>query len=87
MLDDIKLALRLMDDTFDREIEYLIEAAKADLKAAGISKEQDHLTDVSALIHQAIILYSKANFGQIDEKYTKAYEHLKTTIRLSIIGR
>ena len=81
MLDKIKLALRLADNSFDVEIKALIEACKADLKIAGVVDIQDN----NPLFLQAATLYCKGHFGYADisEKYLQAYESLKTPLRLA----
>ena len=78
MLDVIKLSLRLTSDAYDKEIEFLIKAAEGDLLAAGID-----VKDI--LAEQAIILYVKGHFDFAGdgERYLKAYESLKTPLRLT----
>lgn len=62
MLDAVKIALRIKTNAYDEELKLLIEAAKLDLKIAGVvlpassSNEDD-------LIKIAIITYCKMNFG------------------------
>ena len=70
MLERAKLALRIKTDAFDGEITDLIDAARADLKIAGISiiDEQD------PLLIRAVITYCRANFGQPDD-----YDRLKAS--------
>lgn len=82
MLEKVKLALRLKGSAFDKEIEGLLAAAKADMCLAGIAfaNEVDH-----PLIERAIILYCKGNFGYIEggERFIKAYDLLKTSLALA----
>ena len=81
MLEQIRLALRLTDNTFDDEINSLIAACKMDLKLAGVVSVQDN----DPLVLQAATLYCKGHFGfaDIGEKYLQIYESLKTPLRLA----
>ncbi len=65
----VKLALRVVTNDFDEEIEDLIDAACLDMGIAGIVD-----TDTTdPLIIRAVITYCKMNFGEPDE-----YERLKS---------
>lgn len=82
MLEKIRLALRIKNESFNSEIAGLIEAAKADLKLSGVNK----ISDTDALIIRAVTLYCKAHFGLNNgdsEKYQKAYDSLKNHLCLS----
>lgn len=68
MLEKVKLALRLKTAAFDAEIQDLIDAALADLKLAGITKEDQE----DPLIIRAVVTYCRANFGSPDD-----YQQLK----------
>lgn len=63
MLEKVKLALRLKTAAFDAEIQDLIDAALADLKLAGITKEDQE----DPLIIRAVVTYCRANFGSPDD--------------------
>lgn len=82
MLQKIKDALRVNGTDLDEEIQDLIEAAKADLRLAGITKDE---TD--PLIIRAITIYCKAHFGYEEpaqaELFMKSYQALKTHLALS----
>ena len=85
LLDDVKMALRITSSAFDNEIEGLIEAAKADLRLSGVSdaKVKD---DGDPLIHRAIVVYCKANFGYDNpeaERFQQSYDMLKAHLTLS----
>lgn len=67
-----KLALRITTSAFDDEISGLIDAAKLDLKIAGVSKTQTDETD--PLVERAVITYVKCHFGAPDE-----YDRLKAS--------
>lgn len=80
-LDDVKVALRVSNTSFDDEIADIIAAAKLDLTEAGAINTDE--TD--KLVKRAITLYAKANFGMSNpdmEKYHKAYERIKITMSL-----
>lgn len=81
MLEKVKLALRIKNNSFDAEIKDLIEEAKLDLKTSGVIaiKEEDNL------IQKAIKVYCKANFGldnKDSEKYQSSYDSIKNKLAL-----
>lgn len=82
MLQKIKDALRVSGSALDEEIQDLIEAAQADLRLSGITKDE---TD--PLIIRAITIYCKAHFGYEEpaqaELFMKSYQALKTHLALS----
>ena len=69
MLEQVKLALRLVTDIFDGEVNDLIEAAYDDLEIAGVQARENA---TAPLIRRAVTTYCKANFGAPDE-----YDRLK----------
>ncbi len=82
MLDDVKLALRVTNGSFDTEIEDIIEAAKADLTIGGVKE----ISETDFMVKRAITLYAKANFGMANpdmEKYQKAYDRIKIMMSLA----
>lgn len=63
ILNSVKLALRRTGTSaFDTDIAELIEAAKNDLRIAGVNVDDD-----DPLIQMAIKTYCKAHFGETDE--------------------
>lgn len=63
ILNSVKLALRRTGTSaFDTDIAELIEAAKNDLRIAGVNVDED-----DPLIQMAIKTYCKAHFGETDE--------------------
>ena len=68
MLEEVKLALRIVTPAFDTEIEGLIDAAMLDLGIAGV------VTGDNALVKRAVITYCKMHFGSPDE-----YDRLKAS--------
>ena len=82
MLDKVKDALRVSGEALDEEIQDLIEAAQADLRLSGITKNED-----DPLIVRAITIYCKAHFGYEEpaqaELFMKSYNALKSHLALS----
>ena len=76
ILNKVKLALRIVTDAFDTEIEDLIKACLLDLKIAGVNEYTiDSVTD--ALIIRAVCTYCKYHFG--DAKGVEELERLKAS--------
>jgi len=73
MIEKVKLALRIMTDAFDYEIETLIAAAKADLGIAGVEVPEV----IDPICERAIITYCKLNFGEPDR--VEMYDRLKAS--------
>lgn len=72
ILAKVKLALRIVTDDFDEEIQDLINACLEDLGIAGITE-----TDTSnALLIRAIITYAKMHFG---DESDSTYDRLKAS--------
>lgn len=86
IFDKAKAAVRVSEATtaFDEEIRDIVAAAEADLREVGIVVP-DNYEGGDALIDRAIILYTKANFGFIDEdgKFQRAYDYLKCALSLA----
>lgn len=70
ILQAVKIALRISTDSFDAELAELIDAARADMRLAGIV----NLDPDDPLIRRAIITYCRLNFGQPDD-----YDRLKAS--------
>lgn len=82
----VKTALRLTvpDDDLDNEINDLIQAARMDLHVVGLVSA-DFSTENAALIKQAIILYTKGNWGYDNPdapRFLATYEDLKVSLAL-----
>lgn len=79
MLDQVKLALRLVTDAFDSEIKDLIEAAYDDLEIAGVQARKNA---EAPLVRRAVTTYCKANFGAPDEydRLKAAYDEQKSQL-------
>lgn len=83
ILGKVKLALRIVTDDFDEEIQDLINACLEDLGIAGIIE-----TDTSnALLIRAIITYAKMHFGdESDSMYDrlkKSYDEQKAQMQMA----
>lgn len=66
MLNKVKMALRIVTNSFDSELTDLIEAAKQDLGIAGVIVP----AELDAIVTRAIITYCKMSFG-LPEDYDK----------------
>lgn len=81
LLDKVKLSLQITSNSFDDEINDLIESCKHDLKLSGVN----YTFDSDPLFVQAAKLYCKAHFGDNDsnEKFLNSYYALKISMSLS----
>lgn len=70
MLEKVKLALRIVKDRYDSELNDLIEAAELDLGIAGVEVPDT----LDALVTRAIITYCKMSFGLPED-----YDRLKNS--------
>lgn len=81
LVDDIKTQLRVTTDDFNSEISGLIEAAKTDMKTAGVANPDES----DPLVKQCVILYCKANFGYDNpeaERFMSVYEDIKNKLTM-----
>lgn len=70
MLEKVKRALRITTCAYDEELEDLIEAARQDLKIAGVI-----VPDIlDPILQKAVITYCKMSFGLPEE-----YDRLKAS--------
>lgn len=81
MLQKVKLALRITTDAYDTRINQLIDAAKIDLKIAGVVLP----ATLDAICEQAITTYCMLYFlGLSDDEFdrlSKAYDMQKGQLR------
>lgn len=70
MLDKVKMALRIVTDAYDAELNGLIEAAKLDLGIAGVTLP----SELDAICELAIITFCKCRFGAPED-----YDRLKAS--------
>lgn len=83
MLSKIKKSLRISNIALDDEIQDLIDAAKADLKLAGVV----NIDETDPLIIRAVTTYVKANFGYDNPdsiKLQQSYEMLRNHLSMSV---
>ena len=82
MLEQVKLALRLVTDIFDGEVSNLIEAAYDDLEIAGVHARENA---TAPLIRRAVTTDCKANVGAPDEydRLKAAYDEQKAQLMVA----
>ena len=88
MLPKVKLALRIVTNAFDEELEELIEAAKTDLGIAGVTLPVTTEGNTDQICERAIILYCKLNFGDYDrvemwDRLKAAYDEQKAQLSMA----
>lgn len=78
---EARQAVRLTTETFDRELDALLDTAVADLKTAGVAEQ-----DEDALYDQALRMYLRGHFepnGPEAEACRAIYESMKLTMKLT----
>ena len=87
ILNKVKLALRIVTDAFDSEIQDLIKACLLDLKIAGVNEYTiDSVTD--ALIIRAVCTYCKYHFGDANgveesDRLKASYDEQKAQLQMA----
>lgn len=87
ILNKVKLALRIVTDAFDSEIEDLIKACLLDLKIAGVNEYTiDTVTD--ALVIRAVCTYCKYHFGDANgveesDRLKASYDEQKAQLQMA----
>lgn len=78
MLEKVKLALRIVTDKYDSELNDLIDAAKLDLGIAGVTVPNT----LDALVSKAIITYCKMSFGLPEDwdRLKRSYDEQKAQL-------
>lgn len=82
LLDDVKLALRISNSSFDSEVNDLIGAAKQDIQLSGIIVN-DY---ADPLAKRAVVVYCKAHFGFDNpdhERLKNVFQEIKTQMKLA----
>ena len=85
LLDKAKLALRIVTDAYDGEIQRLIDAAEDDLGFADV----DSLSgDYPSAIEHAIITFVRLSFGEPTdyERLKKSYDEQKAQLQIYTIN-
>ena len=78
MLEKVKLALRIVTNKYDSELNDLIDAAKLDLGIAGVTVPDT----LDALVSKAIITYCKMSFGLPEDwdRLKRSYDEQKAQL-------
>ena len=78
MLEKVKLALRIVTNKYDSELNDLIDAAKLDLGIAGVTVP----STLNALVSKAIITYCKMSFGLPEDwdRLKRSYDEQKAQL-------
>ncbi len=73
-----KLAKRMTTDSFDAEVEDLLEAGLQDLGVAGVVVPEES----TALVRRAVITYFLMNFGEPDnyDRLKRSYDEQKAQL-------
>lgn len=81
MLEKVKLALRIVTDAYDSELNSLISAAQLDLGIAGVVLP----AELDTICELAIITYCKCNFGTPDDydRLKKSYDEQKAQLSMA----
>lgn len=81
LIDDVRLALRLKTTAYDNQLSQLINAAKLDLKIAGVTLP----TELDDLCNTAIITYVASKFGDPDnaDRLKASYDEQKAQLSMA----
>lgn len=81
LIDDVKVACRVTSNTFDSELNMLIDSAKLDLGIAGVELP----STLDSICNIAIITYCKLHFGNPDnyEQLKASYDEQKSQLSMS----
>lgn len=82
MLEQVKLAMRIVTDAYDAELTSLIAAACHDMGIAGVAVES---TTTDPLLARAIITYCRLHFGAPDEydRLKASYDEQKAQLQMA----
>ena len=78
ILSAVKMALRISTNSFDMQLQDLVEAAKLDLGIAGVVLP----STMDAIVRTAIITYVRLHFGQPDDydRLKRSYDEQKAQL-------
>lgn len=81
MLEKVKMALRIVTDAFDDELNDLISAAMLDLGIAGVVLPEE----LDAICTRAVITYCKLHFGEPDDydRIKRSYDEQKAQLSMA----
>lgn len=86
MLEKTKLAMRIVTNAYDEEIERLIRAAIADLSFADVDTNEYDLCPAEEM---AVITYCRLNFGTPDDydRLKRSYDEQKAQLQVRNHGK
>lgn len=81
MLTKVKMALRIVTDAYNDELNDLISAAQIDLGIAGVTLPET----LDAICSRAIITYCKLHFGEPDDydRLKRSYDEQKAQLSMA----
>lgn len=79
LIDDCKMAMRIVTTAYDTEIQDYIDAAKLDLGIAGVTATT---ASTDALVNKAIMTYVRMSFGAPSnyDKLKESYDEQKAQL-------
>ena len=85
MLEQMKIALRVKTDFFDKEIQSVIDAARMELIRAGVVPEKANSEEDSLIISavRAYVLSKYSSDIKLRDGYEASFEYQKETLRKS----
>lgn len=81
IMEAVKMALRVMTDAFNDELDELILAALADMGIAGVTSQDT----ADPIIRRAVVTYCRLHFGEPDEydRLKAAYDEQKAQLSMA----
>lgn len=88
LLDDVRVACRVVTTTFDDELSDLIQAGFADIGITDVRKSLLTEATCPPLIKRAILTYCKMNFGVLEDsvydRFKASYDEQKAQLLMSL---
>lgn len=81
IMEAVKMALRVMTDAFNDELDELILAALADIGIAGVTSQDT----ADPIIRRAVVTYCRIHFGEPDDydRLKAAYDEQKAQLSMA----
>lgn len=81
IMEAVKMALRVMTDAFNDELDELILAAIADMGIAGVTSQDT----ADPIIRRAVVTYCRLHFGEPDDydRLKAAYDEQKAQLSMA----
>lgn len=81
IMEAVKMALRVMTDAFNDELDELILAALADMGIAGVTSQDT----ADPIIRRAVVTYCRLHFGEPDDydRLKAAYDEQKAQLSMA----